>query len=175
MRPAGPAQGQAAPPFARGGEKAAARKPGRRGLARNRGLRSPRSAAARTEVGSAGARRGSALRRAARPRRGPPRGGPVPARPSVRGLGVTGPAPSETLPAARPPPRTHQDPLEERVLLGREAHGRHGSGSSRGSRHRPARSARLSARRRCRSQARFSLESSAPPPLGLGCRRVALS
>lgn len=98
-----------------------------------------------------------------------------PARPSVPGLGVTGPAPRETLPAARPPPRTHQDPLEERVLLGREAHGRHGSGSSRGSRHRPARSVRLSARRRCRSQARFSLESSAPPPLGLGCRRVALS
>lgn len=105
---------------------------------------------------------------------GSPAGWPG-ARPPVPGWGVTGPAPSETLPAARPLPRTHQDPLEERVLLGREAHGRHGSGSSRGSRHRPARSVRLSARRRCRSQARFSLESSAPPPLGLGCRRVALS
>lgn len=68
---------------------------------------------------------------------------------------------------------TSQDPLEERVLLGREAHGRHGSGSSRGSRHRPARSVRLSAaRRRRRSQARLSLES-ARPPLGLGCRRAA--
>lgn len=43
---------------------------------------------------------------------------------------------------------TSQDPLEERVLLGREAHGRHRSGSSRCSRHRPARSVCLSDRRR---------------------------
>ena len=68
---------------------------------------------------------------------------------------------------------TSQDPLEERVLLGREAHGRHGSGSSRGSRHRPARSVRLSARRRhCRSRAHFSLEAFTPPPLGLRGRRA---
>lgn len=44
---------------------------------------------------------------------------------------------------------TSQDPLEKRVLLGREAHGRHRSGSSRGSRHHPARSVCLSDRLRC--------------------------
>lgn len=43
---------------------------------------------------------------------------------------------------------TSQDPLEERVLLGREAYGRHRSGSSRCSHHRPARSVCLSHRRR---------------------------
>lgn len=136
--------------------------------------RPPKSAVrgARTEVGATRGETEKCAPPASTTKVGSPRGGPVPARP---GSGLTGPATSETLSAARSQPHTHQDPLEERVLLGREAHGRHGSGSSRGSRHRPARSVRLSARRHCRSRAHFSLESSAPPPLGLRCRRAALS
>lgn len=59
---------------------------------------------------------------------------------------------------------TPQDPLEESVLLGREAHGRHRSGSSRCSRHRPARSACLSGRRRRRRPGCFSLDCPDPPP-----------
>lgn len=133
----------------------------------------PAVRAARTEVGATGARGKSALRQPAQPRWGPR--GVARCPPSRPGSGLTGPATSETLSAARSEPHTHQDPLEERVLLGREAHGRHGSGSSRGSRHRPARSVRLSARRHCRSRAHFSLESSTLPPLGLRCRRAALS
>lgn len=52
---------------------------------------------------------------------------------------------------------TPQDPLEERILLGREAHGRHRSGCSCCSRHHPARSVSLSDRRRCRSLAASAL------------------
>lgn len=92
------------------------------------------------------------------------------------GRGSDRPGHRRDAPRRRPAaPHTHQDPLEERVLLGREAHGRHGSGSSRGSRHRPARSGRPSVRRHCRSRAGLSLGSFAPPPLGLGCRRAALA
>lgn len=54
---------------------------------------------------------------------------------------------------------TSQDSLEQRVLLGREAHGRHRSGSSRCSRHHPAGSVCLSDRRRCRSLAASALNT----------------
>lgn len=76
-------------------------------------------------------------------------------------LGVTGPRTGELLPTACPEPHTYQDPLEERILLGREAHGRHRSGSSRCSRHRPARSVCLSDDRRRRRRRRRSLVASA--------------
>lgn len=147
VRPAARLKARLLPHFALGGYKAAEWKQRSRGLVRNRGLRSPPFAARGRRWAP------PALDERVRSASKHYQGGVPAGWPGARrsGWGVTGPATSETLPAARPQPHTHQDPLEERVLLGREAHGRHGSGSSRGSRHRPARSVRLSARRHCRS------------------------